>query len=206
MSAVDGRVAGGRVAGGEVADGEVADNWIYWVGLGANLGTPEAQLEQALAALGGSGLSLERCSTWWRTAPVGGPAGQPDYLNGVARLAGRRTPLECLRLLQQVEWSAGRRRSEAPRWGARRLDLDLLDVRPPDGAQARRVGAWGWTSCGAEQRQGRLAGSPRLVLPHPRLRERTFVLGPWAEIDPDHELPGGGTVASAFARLQSGRE
>ncbi|MHC4378030.1 MAG: 2-amino-4-hydroxy-6-hydroxymethyldihydropteridine diphosphokinase [Planctomycetota bacterium] len=186
MSAVGGRGVGG---------------WLYWVGLGANLGDPEAQLEQALEALEAAGLRLEQRSSWWRTVPVGGPTGQPDYLNGVARLRGRRTPMECLRLLQQVEWAAGRRRRGAPRWGARLLDLDLLDVRPPDGERARRVGAWGWVPSGNGAADGAPAGDPRLVLPHPRLGERAFVLGPWEEINPSHELPCGGTVASLLARL-----
>lgn len=175
----------------------VRGEWTYWVGLGANLGEPEAQLERALVELERSGFALERRSRWWRTAPVGGPPGQPDYLNGVVRLRGRCTPLECLRSLQRVEWGAGRRRRGALRWGPRPLDLDLLDALPPDGSPERRAGAWGWVAGGS----GAPNGAPRLVLPHPRIAERAFVLGPWAEIAPSHVLPSGDSVASLLNQL-----
>ncbi len=177
-------------------------DWTYWVGLGANLGEPVLQLERALESLTAGGLTLEARSGWWRTAPVGGPAGQPDFANGVARFRGRSTPLECLRLLQQVEWAAGRRREGAPRWGPRLLDLDLLDALPPDGRRERREGAWGWVLAASRRPAGGIQGGPRLELPHPRLRQRGFVLGPWAEIDPQHALPDGTTVGALWKHLE----
>ena len=135
--------------------------------LGANLGDPVATLvtvrpllEQLLAPL----MDPPGCCIWsplFRTAPVGGPPDQPDYLNAVVLLQGLRPdpdPLALLLELQALERRFGRERRE--RWGPRLLDLDLL-----------------W--CGEQRcRQG------ELELPHPRLAERAFVLAPLAAIDP----------------------
>ncbi len=158
------------------------------IALGANLGDPLATLpavrpllERAL-----NGVALHwRWSPLFRTAPLGGPPGQPPYLNGVAvaQLAGppaRRDPdpLAVLRTLQALEIRFGRERRE--RWGPRRLDLDLL-----------------W--CGEEQRQ-----DAELTLPHPRLLERSFVLAPLAAIDPGLIPPGAtAPVGELLAALQA---
>lgn len=169
--------------------------WRYWIGLGANLGAPQAQLELALEQLDRGATHVLQRSSWWTTDPVGGPPGQPAYTNGVALLGGRATPMELLTRLQDLEWLAGRRRASGLHHGPRLLDLDVLDVEPPTdsgGSADRRVGEWGWSGKG-----------PRLVLPHPRLGQRRFVLGPWAEIASEHRLPCGASVRSLLLGLES---
>ena len=162
------------------------------IALGANLGDPVAtftavrpQLEAELAAWAVAPLQLS-WSPRFLTQPVGGPPGQPPYLNAVllARLAAASLPGErwpdptrLLARLLQLEAAFGRERRE--RWGPRRLDLDLLWCGP--------------FTC----------GSPELELPHPRLGERAFVLAPLAAIDPDLPLPVAptGTPLTASAGL-----
>jgi 2-amino-4-hydroxy-6-hydroxymethyldihydropteridine diphosphokinase len=125
------------------------------IALGANLGDCRATLEAALAALDASpGVQVLARSRWYRSAPVGPP--QPDYVNGCALLAVTLEPEALLKRLLATERRFGRVRGE--RWGPRHLDLDLLLV-----GDQRLV-------------------SPHLTLPHPRLRERAFVLVPLAEI------------------------
>lgn len=148
------------------------------VGLGANLpskaGPPRATLEAALQALQAAGVRLERCSPWYRSAPLP-PSGQPWYLNGVARVATTLGPLALLGLLHRVEAAFGRRRGR--RNAPRVLDLDLLDY---DGLVRRG----------------------RLKLPHPRLSERAFVLRPLADVAPLWRHPATGLgVAELLASL-----
>ena len=144
------------------------------VALGANLAgplgrTPLEACEWAVARLRVlPGLSLQARSHWYRSAPVP-PSGQPDYVNGVARLWGRATPGGLLASLQAMEAEAGRVRSV--RDAARTLDLDLLAM------------------------DGLVLDEPDLVLPHPRLHQRGFVLAPLAEIAPDWVHPGLGRSA-----------
>ncbi|MEB3322460.1 MAG: 2-amino-4-hydroxy-6-hydroxymethyldihydropteridine diphosphokinase [Synechococcaceae cyanobacterium] len=162
------------------------------VALGANLGDPAAtllavrpRLEEAVAEWwpGAAG----RWSPRFRTAPVGGPPGQPPYLNAVALFTAAppppADPLPLLHRLQALERRFGRRRRI--RWGPRRLDLDLL-----------------W--CGEQCRSG-----PELQLPHPRLVGRCFVLAPLAAIDPALVPPGQAEVpprpcGALLASLQRG--
>ena len=141
------------------------------IGLGANLpgaaGGPVETLialrprlrAEILVCLGEVRL---RWSPLFRTAPVGGPPNQPDYINAVLVVDQPPQPtaaaaLEFLRRLQAVELQFDRVREE--RWGPRTLDLDLL--------------WWG----------GLQLQSPELELPHPRWRERAFVLAPLAALD-----------------------
>jgi 2-amino-4-hydroxy-6-hydroxymethyldihydropteridine diphosphokinase len=127
------------------------------IALGSNLGDSLATLEGALAALEEvQGIQVVSRSRWYRSAPVG-PA-QPDYVNGCALLEVSLSPEALLEELHATEHRYGRVRLE--RWGARTLDLDLILY-------------------GAQQRE-----SDRLLLPHPRFRERAFVLLPLAEIAP----------------------
>jgi 2-amino-4-hydroxy-6-hydroxymethyldihydropteridine diphosphokinase len=142
------------------------------IGLGANLPSPAGapldtlvalrpQLESLLHHWGGEG-SRVHWSPLFRTAPVGGPAGQPDYLNAalVAQVTiapSLAAALELLNALQQLELSFGRQRLE--HWGARTLDLDLL---------------W-WDNLRCEH--------PVLELPHPRWHQRGFVLAPLEAIE-----------------------
>ena len=83
-----------------------------WIALGANLGARRANLEGALAAIDEtSGLAVRRTSPWIETEPVGGPAGQPPYLNGVAELGCSLSPRALLRRLQEIEVACGRDRA-----------------------------------------------------------------------------------------------
>ena len=115
-----------------------------------------------------------RWSPLFCTEPVGGPPGQPAYLNGVLLVEGvaglEPRPLELLQGLQALEEQFGRQRLEA--WGPRTLDLDLL---------------WWGVHRGA---------APALELPHPRLQERSFVLAPLAAIDPLLVPPGPGAAGT----------
>jgi 2-amino-4-hydroxy-6-hydroxymethyldihydropteridine diphosphokinase len=115
-------------------------------------------------------------SPLYRTAPVGGPAGQPDYLNAVIELQTALPPNQLLTFCRQLEQSAGRRRTV--RWGARTLDLDLLIVGD------------------------RVLSTPRLTLPHPRLHQRRFVLQPLCDLAAEliHPLFGL-TVAALLTAL-----
>ena len=146
------------------------------IALGANLGDCRATLEAALAALDASpGVQVLARSRWYRSAPVGPP--QPDYVNGCALLAVTLEPEALLKRLLATERRFGRVRGE--RWGPRHLDLDLLLV-----GDQRLV-------------------SPHLTLPHPRLRERAFVLVPLAEIAPAWIDPvSGQSVAELAAALR----
>jgi 2-amino-4-hydroxy-6-hydroxymethyldihydropteridine diphosphokinase len=111
--------------------------------------------------------------------PDGPDAAAPAYLNGVALLTTRLAPTVLLSYLQAIEARHGRVRDE--RWGDRTLDLDLIafgDVRSSD---------------------------PHLLIPHPRAREREFVLGPWLSLDPDAELPGAGRIDLLLERLRAAR-
>jgi 2-amino-4-hydroxy-6-hydroxymethyldihydropteridine diphosphokinase len=115
------------------------------------------------------GLHLEAVSRWYLTAPEP-PSGQPEYVNGVARLSGEIEPEALLAGLHAIEAEAGRVRS-IPN-AARVLDLDLLAV------------------------DGEVRSGPGLVLPHPRLAERAFVLYPLCDVAPEWRHPVLGRTAA----------
>lgn len=143
------------------------------IGLGANLGDPERQLRDALAELAATpGIDEVRASGFYRTPPWG-PVPQPPFVNAVARVATSLDPRALLDRLLDIERGAGRVRDA--RWGPRRLDLDLLVY------------------------DGLAIDEPGLVVPHPRMHARAFVLVPLAEIAPDLVVPGRGRVADLVA-------
>ncbi len=158
---------------------------MHVVALGANLpsqaGDPRATLEAALAALGDRGFAVTARSPWYRTPAF--PAGSgPDYVNGAALLAAPLDPEAVLAALHAVEQHLGRARDR--RWGPRVCDLDLVasgDAVLPDEATVR---SW-MARRGAAQREV----PPGLILPHPRMQERGFVLRPLADIAPDWRHP-----------------
>jgi 2-amino-4-hydroxy-6-hydroxymethyldihydropteridine diphosphokinase len=141
--------------------------------LGSNLGDRLGYLQGAVdTLLAHPGLTLAALSPVYATAPVGGPP-QPDYLNAVLIVATTLTARELLRAGQAAEAAARRLRQQV--WGPRTLDVDVIvygDVVSDD---------------------------PVLTLPHPRARERAFVLAPWLDADPEAEIPGQGRVAGLLA-------
>lgn len=132
---------------------------LAYVGLGANLGDPIAQVASALDALEELG-RVRRRSSLYRTRPWG-KMDQPDYVNAVALLETALAPPALLAGLKAIETSLGRIPGE--RWGPRAIDLDLL----------------AYDDLEVEVKD--------LRVPHPRLRERAFVLVPLAEIDSGYE-------------------
>lgn len=148
-----------------------------YIGLGSNLELPERQIRGALNELARlPATRLLQASRLYHSAPMGGPEGQPDYVNAVAALETELAPLELLDAMLDIEQAHGRVRTE--HWGPRTLDLDLLLF---DDLTLK---------------------SERLILPHPGVTVRNFVLIPLAEIAPDLVLPGGGKV-SELARAIS---
>jgi 2-amino-4-hydroxy-6-hydroxymethyldihydropteridine diphosphokinase len=144
-----------------------------FVGLGANLGEPEAQVRRAIAALRGLPRTrLVATSSLYRSAPVG-VGEQPDFINAVAKVETTLSARELLDELLAMEARFGR---ERPSPGApRTLDLDLL--------------LYG----------DRIIAEPGLAVPHPRVHERAFVLMPLAEIAPDLSIPRKGSVKTLLA-------
>lgn len=135
-----------------------------YLGLGANLGNRRAGLEAALAALRSHPrIRVEAVSSFIDTDPVGGPPGQPVYLNGAARIETDLAPRELLAECKRIERALGRR--EGPRGGPRPVDLDILLY------------------------DDRVVDEPDLIIPHMGLRERRFVLAPLAEIAPEVRDP-----------------
>ncbi|MBM6399967.1 2-amino-4-hydroxy-6-hydroxymethyldihydropteridine diphosphokinase [Phycicoccus sonneratiae] len=139
------------------------------VAVGANLpwgeSSPAETLAGAVEALSHHpALSVVARSAVVESDPVGGPAGQPVYVNAVALVRTSLSPVSLLRELHAVEAAFDRVREV--RWGARTLDLDLVQYGEP--------------SAGTDV----VSARPHLTLPHPRAHERAFVLAPWLDADP----------------------
>ena len=140
---------------------------VAYVGLGANLGPLRTTLRRAIAALGRAG-RVSAVSSLWETAPLH-VTEQPAFLNAVAALeVGEASPEELVRELTRIETELGR--TPGPRYGPRAIDLDLLLL---GGSRAEHV-------------------SEDVVVPHPRIAERRFVLEPLAELAPDELEPRSG--------------
>jgi 2-amino-4-hydroxy-6-hydroxymethyldihydropteridine diphosphokinase len=149
-----------------------------YVGLGGNLDDREGLIRRALVLLAERPeIEVLLVSSLRETDPVGF-LGQPRFLNGAAMVETTLTAPELLGELLAVERELGRTRN-GHRNGPRTIDLDLLlygDL---------------------------VVDEPGLELPHPRLHERAFVLEPLAELDPELEVPGRGTVSGLLAELHS---
>jgi len=141
-----------------------------YIGLGSNLANPAEQIKSARAAIAQiAGVQELVFSSLYHSAPMG-PQDQPDYVNAVMCVATGLPPIGLLRCLQRIENDHGRVR-KTERWGARTLDLDVLIY----GDQ--------------------LIEQPDLVVPHPGLADRAFVLYPLFEIAPQLVVPGKGNIA-----------
>jgi 2-amino-4-hydroxy-6-hydroxymethyldihydropteridine diphosphokinase len=140
-----------------------------FIGLGSNLDEPQEQLQKALAAIKDiTATRLLRVSGLYVTRPMG-PADQADYLNAVAELETELQAPDLLEALQAIERHQGRRR-DGVRWHERPLDLDIL--------------LFGNQSINTDN----------LVVPHPGMHTRAFVLYPLQELDADISIPGKGHI------------
>jgi len=150
---------------------------VAYIGIGANLGDARATIPAAVTEIARLTGEPLRLSSLYRSAPIG--AEGPDYFNAVAEIRTRLEPVALLERLQAVEAAFGRRRPSpnAPRT----LDLDLL-------LHGERV-----------------SDSPRLVLPHPRLHERAFVLLPLLELNPALSHPLLGRLSAHVAATRDQR-
>jgi 2-amino-4-hydroxy-6-hydroxymethyldihydropteridine diphosphokinase len=148
------------------------------IALGGNLGCVRTTLDRAVAAFcDGRDVRLLARSSDYRTPPWG-LKDQPAFVNLCIIVATELSPCALMERAQRIEVEFGRNRAAEQRWGPRMLDIDLI--------------AYGDFS----------VDEPGLTLPHPRFKERAFVLAPLAEIAPDREIAGV-RVADALRRLDS---
>ena len=151
------------------------------IGCGSNLGNRREQLDRAIELLRFMpGVALMAVSRFRETAPVGGPAGQPPYLNAACLVETDLSPDDVLEMLLAIEGTLERERTE--RWSARTIDLDLL------------------------MHDHAVVDSPRLTLPHPRMTTRRFVLEPAVEIAAEMRHPlAGCTLRELLDNISSQR-
>ena len=144
-----------------------------YLGLGTNLGDRQGNLQQAVDGLA-TELSIGTISPVYATAPWG-VVEQPDFLNLCLLAETRMPPRELLHFLKQLEQRIGRRR--AKRWGPRLIDIDILFY------------------------DALVYEDDILTIPHPYLAERSFVVGPLADIAPKHRHPQTGVTVAEMASL-----
>jgi 2-amino-4-hydroxy-6-hydroxymethyldihydropteridine diphosphokinase len=150
-----------------------------FVGLGSNLGERESTLKASIGRLRTIPNVDVRAVSSLRDTPPVGYVDQPRFLNGVVELETSLSARALLGVLLELERALGRDRSAGPPMGPRTLDLDLL--------------LYGDATI----------DEPLLTVPHPRLHERRFVLEPLAELAPELEVPGQGTVQALLSKLDS---
>ena len=144
------------------------------IALGANLGDPRKQVCMAIDAMRDV-MRVDKVSSLYETEPFGVPDEQPPYINAVLIGECELSPADLMKEILAIEAEMGRIRTFTN--AARMIDIDVIDY----GAQ--------------------LLDDDFVRLPHPRAHERRFVLEPWAEIEPDGELPGHGAITQLLAGL-----
>ena len=156
-----------------------------YIGLGSNLGsqsrgihkTPRDQINDAIEAMSKNpNISLVAISSYYQTSAVG-PGEQPDYINAAIKIKTNLDPYVLLDILQIIENQQGRIREE--RWGARTLDLDILV----------------YDQC--------TENTQKLILPHPRIHERAFVLAPLADLNSKLVILNHGMVKDILANCST---
>lgn len=146
-----------------------------YIGLGSNLEKPEIQIQSALEALANLPQTCNlRCSHWYSSKAIG-PGEQPDYINAVASIDTRLSPMALLKQLQSIENDHGRQRNI--HWGARTLDLDLLLY------------------------DNQCIDSAELQVPHPEINNRNFVLYPLNDLSPSLVFPNGQPLSAIISNL-----
>ena len=134
----------------------------YFLSLGSNLGHKRKNLEQGLALLAQGGARILRASSVYRTQPVG-YENQPWFFNQVVEISSSLNPYELLRLIKEIEERLGRKPTRTG--GPRPIDIDILLAEH-------------W-----------IIQTKRLIIPHPRMQKRNFVLVPFSEISPGTKHP-----------------
>lgn len=151
-----------------------------YLGLGSNVGDRLRHLKNAVAALPRHGVGVVRSSSVYETEPVGQVREQREFFNACLRIQTALGPEELLDACKKVERELGRKGQDV-RHGPREIDVDVLLL---DGVEYR---------------------SERVVLPHPSILERRFVLVPLLELDPDLALPDGRSLIAALGALGPGQ-
>ena len=144
------------------------------IALGANLGNPKQQIQDAIAKIG-EVVKIAKISSLYETTPFQVKDKQPNYINAVLIGDTDLQPKELIHKLLEIEAQLGRERSFQN--AARTIDIDIIDY------------------------EGFFMESDELTLPHPRAHERRFVLEPWAEIEPDAVLREHGPIKELLAAL-----
>lgn len=165
---------------------------VILIGLGSNLSgeefdSPKAVLEAALTEMTDCGITVTKLSRFYQSEPV--PASdQPWFVNAVAAVETTLSAGDLLKRLHDIEATLGRRRRI--RWEARIIDLDILayhDQVLPSAAK--------WSERGQD------VAAKEIIIPHPRLHERLFVLKPLSDICPDWTHPVLGTSVADFITI-----
>lgn len=148
--------------------------------IGSNLGDRRINLQAAVDSLADTPeVWVTAVSPVYETEPVGTPEGSKDFLNAVVLLDTTLSARTLLERAHAIEAAYGREREDGVRNAPRTLDVDLIVVGD------------------------RLSDTDDLVLPHPRVQERAFVLIPWHDLEPDAEIPGVGPIAELLAGVGS---
>ena len=148
---------------------------LAYIGLGSNLNNPKQQIKDAVMALHSTkDVEVVNLSSLYQSPPID-DSKQPDYINAIAQVNTHLTPLELLYVCQQIETDQHRVREK--KWGARTIDLDIIIY----GVQ--------------------VVASKQLIIPHPEMMNRAFVLIPLAELEEDLKVPVLGSIKALIKEL-----